>query len=74
MAKERIVWYGTVRAVEHRIARRWVRGTNKDAEFEEDSVGWYVTFHESPVAAFAGPEQPDIKIGDRVKLSMEVVR
>lgn len=73
MQQERIVWYGTVKAVEHRLAKRWVRGTGKDAEFAEDSVGWYLTFFESPVAAYAGMDEPKIRPGDRMKMSMEVV-
>lgn len=74
MSRERIVWYGTVKTVEHRLVRRWLRGAGEHAEFDEQSVGWYVTFFESPVAAFAGPDEPEIKTGDRVKMSMEVVR
>ena len=76
MAKsDKIVWHGTVTKVEERIARKWVRGTGKDAEFVPDSQGWYVTFREWPgAAAFVGHEQPDIATGDKVKMSMEVVR
>ena len=73
MSKERIVWYGTVKTVEHRLARRWVGGSGDKTTFAEDSIGWYVLFFESPTAAYAGLEQPQIRIGDRVKISMEVV-
>lgn len=71
--KERIVWYGTVRTVEHRFARRWVSGSGEHTKFAEDSVGWYVMFFESPIAAYAGLDEPSIRPGDRVKVSMEVV-
>lgn len=68
----RIVWYGTVKSVEHRVAKRWVRGTGKDAEFEDNSIGWYMVFQEWPVAMFVGEDQPTAKINDRIKMTMEV--
>lgn len=69
--KQRIVWYATVKEVEERAARKWVRGVGKDAEFKDKSEGWYVTFEDWPAAAHVGMNQPDVKPGDRVKFSME---
>jgi hypothetical protein len=57
--------------VEERIARRWVRGTGKDAEFEDGSEGWYAVFRSCPASMHLGSDVPTLKAGDRVRLTLE---
>lgn len=73
MARIRVVSYGTVKVLEERIAKQHVRGAGNDAEFRERSEGWYATLHEWPAAIHFGDERPDLKIGDRVKITVEKV-
>lgn len=70
----RIVSYVTVVSVQERIARRWVRGAGKDAEFVEDSEGFYAKFAEWPASIYLGQTNPGIEVGDRVKFSLEKVK
>ena len=70
----RIVWHATVRSVEERFKRVHRSGFGKDAKFDEVSLGWFVLFQEWPAAANVGAEKPEAKQGDRVKLTMEVLR
>ena len=59
-----------VQRVEHRIARRWVRGLGRDAEFDDDSLGWWVVF-QSCASMYLGREKPGLVAGDRVRVTVE---
>lgn len=71
--RNRYTFSGVVAKVEERAAKRWVRGVGKDAEFAEDSEGWYVVLDSWPAALHFGKHRPDISSGDRVKITVEAV-
>ena len=71
--KIRIVSIVTVRTVEERVAKRWLRGAGNAAEFAEDSQGWYATFAEWPGSAYLGNENPGLGVGDKIKITLEKV-
>lgn len=72
--KVKIVSYATVKSVEERVARKWIRGAGKDAEFEPKSEGFYANLAEWPGSAFLGTENPGLKAGDKVKITLEKVQ
>lgn len=61
----------TVDSVEERYSRTYVRGLGKEAEFREDSLGWFVTFSQHQVSIRVGDNRPDLGPGDRVHLTLE---
>lgn len=64
----------TVKSIEHRFVKQWIRGVGKDAEFKEDSIGWYVTFEENPsTSIYMGHTETHLKKGDRLKMTLERV-
>lgn len=60
-----------VKEVKEKVARKWIRGSGNDAVFEDDSEGWYAVFRSCPASVHLGPELPDLKAGDRVRLTLE---
>jgi hypothetical protein len=70
---KRITWYVTVKKIEERFVRRWVKGVGNEAVFSKDSEGWYVVFAEWAAAAHVGKDKPDFEPGDCVKMTMEKV-
>ena len=64
----------TVSSVEERKKSVHVRGVGKDAKFQEVSEGWWVNFNDWKTAAHVGRDRPNIKAGDTVKMTMEVVK
>lgn len=72
--KVKLISYVTVTQIEERVARKWIRGVGKDAEFEPNSEGFYAKFAEWPSSAYVGAENPGLAVGDVVKFTMEKVR
>ena len=64
---------GTVKSVVEKVARRWVRGSGEKTEFAEDSQGWYAVFGEWPTSMYLGKEKPNLKVGDKVRLTVEKI-
>lgn len=62
-----------VRKIDHKVARRWLRGTGNDAEFEEDSAGYWVVFESCPASIYLGTAVPKLAAGDAVRLTLEKV-
>jgi hypothetical protein len=60
-----------VRTIEHKMVRQWVRGTGDGAEFREQSIGYYAVFTSCPASMYLGPEEPHLKAGDKVRLTLE---
>jgi hypothetical protein len=53
---------------------RVVKGTGKGEWVQEKvNVGWFVLFEGSHEKLFFGKEQPQLKAGDSVKITIEVV-
>jgi len=71
--KVKFISHATVMQVEERVARRHVRGAGKDAVFQENSDGWYAKFAEWPASAYLGKEDPGLKVGDRIKITVEKI-
>ena len=67
----RFVMLGTVRAVEERVARRWLRGAGEAAEFLEESEGWYAVLGEWPISVYLGKTRVGLRAGDSVRLTLE---
>ncbi len=61
----------TVQSVEHKIVRQWTGGIGKDAEFEDDSIGWWAVLGDSRIAFHLGTKEPALKKGDRIRLTIE---
>jgi hypothetical protein len=62
-----------VQAVEERFNTRYVSGHGKDAVFESVSLGWFALFDGSQELLFLGVDQPELKRGDAVKITIETV-
>lgn len=61
----------TVSSVEERFSSSWVRGVGKEAEFRDDSLGWFVTFLQHQISIRVGDNRPDLGPGDHVRLTLE---
>ncbi len=61
----------TIIKVEERVAKKWVRGSGNDAVFEDNSEGWYAVFRSCPASMHLGTDEPELKAGDRVRLTLE---
>lgn len=49
----------------------WQSGVGKDAKFKSQSLGYFVLLEGSYEAIHLGAEPPELKIGDRVKITIE---
>lgn len=65
-ARDRVV------KVEERFRRVYVSGIGKEAIFDEESIGWYVTTS-SGISLCVGPVNPGWKDGDVIELSIRRV-
>lgn len=71
--KNRYIWNATVRRIEERKMQVWLSGTGDNVQFEERSTGWWLTIDNvSPTSFCLGAEKPSCKIGDNVKITLEV--
>jgi len=59
--------------VEKRTRSIYVSGIGKDAEFFNQDLGWWLLITGSHEAIYLGEEQPDIKEGDKIKITLEKV-
>ena len=60
-----------VARVEEKVAKRWVSGSGEHAVFADDTQGWWLTFESCPASMYLGAEEPHLKAGDRVRLTVE---
>jgi hypothetical protein len=63
----------TIKKIEHKAAKRWLRGTGPEAKFVDDSQGYWAVFTSCPASIFLGAEAPGLKAGDQVRLTLEKV-
>lgn len=63
----------TVLRVEERHVKTHVSGVGKEAIFNEDSLGWFVLVDGNIAIRVVPPhgDPPDVKPGDRVRLTLE---
>jgi hypothetical protein len=69
----KFVMLDTVKLVEEKIAKQWLRGVGPEAKFADNSEGWYATFSSCPASMYLGASKPGLRAGDRVRLTMEKV-
>ncbi len=69
----KFVMVDRVKKIDHKVAKRWLRGTGKDAEFAEDSAGYWAAFESCPASIYLGSAAPGLKAGDAVRLTLEKV-
>ncbi len=62
-----------VSKVEEKVARRWAKGCGKDAEFIDDSQGWWLRLESLPASIYIGHDKPELREGDRVSLKVEKI-
>lgn len=63
----------TVLAVTEEKTKVHVSGTGPDWVHRVESLGWFVTLEGSYEKVCLGPERPDLKAGDRVKVTIQKV-
>lgn len=60
----------TVKKIEERHRTKYLRGTGKEAETEEVSDGWWITFNEN-LTAVRCEIKPDCQVGDHAVCTWE---
>jgi len=64
------VFYSTVADVEHRFKRMHVAGYGPDAIFKTQPIGWFVHLAGSTESIYVGQDEPFLKVGDTVKVTI----
>jgi hypothetical protein len=67
----RLVSYETVKSVEQRTRQVWCGGVGKEAKFAFKSEGWWVCFASCPGSMYVGHAEPELKAGDKIKITLE---
>ena len=67
------VMFTTVVDVTQHVEQKWKGGVGEKAVFEPIPRGYYVHMEGSYEALHVGPEMPDIRTGDRIKITVEKV-
>lgn len=65
------VFSSTVASVSERTRKEYVFGSGKEAVFRDEPLGWFVALEGSHEALWVGTERPDLRPGDRVKISIQ---
>jgi hypothetical protein len=63
--------HDVVESVHQKVARKWLGGIGKDAKFANNSEGWYATFKSCPASIYLGTKEPELQVGDRVRITLE---
>ena len=58
------------RVFEH-FTQRHIRGSGKEAEFEPESQGWFISLDVNFLTLYIGQEKPSLEKGDRVKITIQ---
>lgn len=67
----KFVMIDRIKRVEHKIVKKWLRGSGDKAEFEDESQGYWATFESCPASIYLGASEPRLADGDRVRLTLE---
>lgn len=70
---ERFLIPATITAIEERKSRDYVSGVGETAVFQEISLGWSLFLTGSHEAIHVGMDKPDLKVGDKMKITIEKV-
>lgn len=57
--------------VHNKTAKIWVSGFGDAAIFEDRNCGWFLHLEGSHEAIFMGIEKPELKEGDKIKITIE---
>lgn len=66
----RINFKAKVRSIIEHSKRVYIKGIGKEAEFEDESKGWFLHLEGSWEAIYVGVTRPDIEKGDTVLISI----
>lgn len=70
---ERIIIPTTITAIEEHKQQDYVSGVGDSATFKERSLGWFLFLQGSHEAIHVGMEKPDLRVGDKMKITIEKV-
>lgn len=70
---ERFAIPTTITAIEERKDRRYLSGIGDEAVFTDISLGWFLFLTGSHEAIHVGMEKPDLRVGDKMKITIEKV-
>jgi hypothetical protein len=73
MPKAKITFYSRVRSITRLGKQIYLGGFGEDAKFEVADKGYFMLLEGSYEALHIGFEEPDFKVGDRIKITMEKV-
>jgi hypothetical protein len=59
--------------VKEQFKQSHIRGSGKDAEFEQVSLGWFILIDGVCTWLFLSHEEPEFKPGDEVRITIEKV-
>jgi hypothetical protein len=63
--------YDTAILVEERYGQTWLSGVGPNAKFANYSDGWFITLASYPSSIFVGNDEPKIKAGDQIRITLE---
>lgn len=69
--KMRYITYSSVLDIRERKREIWISGVKDEAKFRTESLGYFVLLEGSHEAICLGTEPPELKVGDRVKITIE---
>ena len=69
--KTRYVIETTVLGVLEHTRRVWKGFAGREAQFDYESLGWFVHFNGSHEMLGLGPDKPDVAMGDKVRITIE---
>jgi len=65
-----IILYTHIRDIQKRHIKTWISGVGKEAEFHDDFIGYYILLQGSHEMLCVGLEEPRLRVGQRVKISI----
>ena len=72
-AQIRYCFEATVLTVKEHFRDRWKSGIGHDYITESISLGWFIHFEGSFESLHIGTEEPALKKGDRIKITLEKI-
>ncbi len=60
-------------SIVERFKQVHVSGAGKDALFRQESLGWFICLEPGFYMLGIGPEKPEFREGDQIKLTMEKI-
>lgn len=73
MTIERLTTSHVVLRTEERFVSRHLKGVGKEAEFTQESAGWYIIL-ENHVGLYVGQLDPKVPAGTQITIAIEIPR